>query len=590
MGQLERTWTSTDTAGMNKVTETAYTYDVLGRLAGTTATWRNAVDIADESTTYAYDDAGALDTIAHASGLVEDHNTNALGRVENITHFNDANNNGQLDTGETVVSQFDYTYDAAGNRLSAVETINGQSRTFTWAYDGLNRLVKETLIASDLDDYIHNFSYDLSSNRVGQTVDQLADGTVDETTAYTHDRNDRLLSETSSTDGTTTYGYNDSGEQTSKTDASGTTNYRFDVSGRLVGIDTNNDGVDDITYGYNDQGLRVSQTDAATGQTTTYHFDPRNPTGYAKAIEEYVDGVLSRSYTFGHRIEAQHDATAGSQQLLHDLHGSTRALIDTATAAVLATYTYEAFGSAIGFDASTAATTWLFANDGQYDPASGFTYHLERWRNGHVFLGMDPFFGNVTDPLSLHKLNYVHGNPVSGVDPSGLFTMQGALLSTGIILLITTVFVAPPVARSLKKSDAVVTATFWLKTTRDQLVASGWPDPGPSNGSDNAFAHALANIYAVRSFNDPLLAANAFDRREQDALNGGADPLAVEMDRRNNALGNILGQTTTGEPIQLLKDATLWWIENGVLVSGKINLTSHQVRELQGTVPPAVRQ
>ena len=44
-----------------------------------------------------------------------------------------------------------------------------------------------------------------------------------------------------------------------------------------------------------------------------------------------------------------------------------------------------------------------------YDPASGTFYRL------------DPFAGNLTDPQSLHKYLYAHGNPVAFSDPSGNF-------------------------------------------------------------------------------------------------------------------------------------------------------------------------
>ena len=40
------------------------------------------------------------------------------------------------------------------------------------------------------------------------------------------------------------------------------------------------------------------------------------------------------------------------------------------------------------------------------------------------FNRLDPFFGNLDDPLSLHKYAYVHGDPISGVDPSGEFRVS----------------------------------------------------------------------------------------------------------------------------------------------------------------------
>ncbi len=43
-----------------------------------------------------------------------------------------------------------------------------------------------------------------------------------------------------------------------------------------------------------------------------------------------------------------------------------------------------------------------------YNPASG------------SFNRLDPFAGNMQDPQSLHKYLYVHGDPIQGIDPTGL--------------------------------------------------------------------------------------------------------------------------------------------------------------------------
>jgi RHS repeat-associated protein len=55
-----------------------------------------------------------------------------------------------------------------------------------------------------------------------------------------------------------------------------------------------------------------------------------------------------------------------------------------------------------------------------YDPATG------------IFNRLDPFFGNLNAPQSLHKYLYTHDNPVNGIDPSGLFTSVGLACSIGI--------------------------------------------------------------------------------------------------------------------------------------------------------------
>jgi RHS repeat-associated protein len=55
-----------------------------------------------------------------------------------------------------------------------------------------------------------------------------------------------------------------------------------------------------------------------------------------------------------------------------------------------------------------------------YDPATG------------RFNRLDPFFGNLNDPQSLHKYLYTHADPVNGIDPSGLENSISISISTAI--------------------------------------------------------------------------------------------------------------------------------------------------------------
>ena len=46
-----------------------------------------------------------------------------------------------------------------------------------------------------------------------------------------------------------------------------------------------------------------------------------------------------------------------------------------------------------------------------------------------IFNRLDPFFGNQDDPQSLHKYAYVHGDPVNGIDPSGMVTLMNLMFT-----------------------------------------------------------------------------------------------------------------------------------------------------------------
>lgn len=60
------------------------------------------------------------------------------------------------------------------------------------------------------------------------------------------------------------------------------------------------------------------------------------------------------------------------------------------------------------------------------DAATGWTYLRARYLDTSTgtFNRLDPFFGNLDDPQSLHKYAYVHGDPVNNWDPTGMVTMS----------------------------------------------------------------------------------------------------------------------------------------------------------------------
>jgi RHS repeat-associated protein len=69
---------------------------------------------------------------------------------------------------------------------------------------------------------------------------------------------------------------------------------------------------------------------------------------------------------------------------------------------------------------SSETRSWLYLRARWYDATTG------------RFNRLDPFFGNLTDPQSLHKYAYVHGDPIQGVDPTGKWSIAGVATGIGI--------------------------------------------------------------------------------------------------------------------------------------------------------------
>lgn len=399
-------------------------------------------------------------------------------RPTELNHFKDANADGVQQAGEHTVAKFVYTYDAAGNRTSAIETFDhdadgtaDHTQKFTWVYDGLNRLRVETFdkdndATGDAEDYVTRYTFDNTSNRTLMEKDtgnyDNAAFSADEKIAYTYDENDRLETETKR-DGSdvlltfTEYDYNgttqtekavydsDDPVVANRTLLSKTVN-TYNEMGRLEKVEIDTDGSggafdETIVYGYDASGLRVSTT--TNGVTTLHLFDKSNHTGYAQVIQEGVDtdadgfldaDEIDKTFMLGHDVLAQ--VAAGELlTLLYDIHGSTRALIDTLSQTKddtaggngIQAFTYDAYGNmlATGFGVATEAnalTSLLYS--GEFTNAvTGQQYLRARFysaANGR-FNRLDPFAGNTSDPLSLHKYLYTHGNPVTWIDPSGEF-------------------------------------------------------------------------------------------------------------------------------------------------------------------------
>ena len=361
-----------------------------------------------------------------------------------------------------------------------------QTSTRTYEYDQLGRLITETTDADfdDTLDAIIHYDFDATGNRVKKSVDSdpvdtNSDGEIttadtpdfDVFTDYTYNLTDQLLEEVISNvagdvTGQTTYQY-DGTHQVGATevDQAGIvvrqTTSSYDLQGRLAvtRIEQFEDGQlsssSQSEYRYDATGIRVgalrqidSDGDGVFESVSDVHFliDHINETGHQQVLrEDRRDGdgnlVERRDYTFGrdelHQTVIEFDAATGAKIsrrrdfFAHDGHGDVRALLDAAgavvtIAAVEQIFYYDAYGQLLNMDADEAATTLLYSGE-QTDALTGQQYLRDRYYDtaSGRFNRLDPFSGNAFDPQSFHKYAYVHGDPISGVDPTGQFFGAG---------------------------------------------------------------------------------------------------------------------------------------------------------------------
>src|SRR5579862_101365 len=222
------------------------------------------------------------------------------------------------------------------------------------------------------------------------------------TTSYTYDAANRLLSA-----GSTTYGYDTNGNQTSKTAGGATTSYSYDALNRMTGIS----GPATASYSYNGDGLRVGKT--VNGTTTPYVWDPTGMPMVLSDGNEYVwgQGLISAISAGGIPSYAHADGL-----------GSIRMLTDP-TGAVIGRQQYDAFGAA---RAQTGMQLPMGYTGEQLDPESGLVYLRARYLDPTTgrFISKDLLRGVAGMPTTQNAYAYGLANPLAYTDPSGLGPAQ----------------------------------------------------------------------------------------------------------------------------------------------------------------------
>jgi len=197
----------------------------------------------------------------------------------------------------------------------------------------------------------------------------------------------------------TTYDYDDNGNQVE----AGTDTFTWDHENRLV--DTDIDSVAG-TYAYNGGGLRTSRTIAST--TVDYVWDLN------ASLPVVLEDSDANRYVYGLDLLTRINAS-DEEWYLADGLGSTTGLADAA-GDVTGAYTYDAFGAVRS--QSGATTEWSYT--GEQVDATGLQYLRARYYDPALgrFLSRDPL--TASPGWDGQPYGYANANPVSRSDPTGL--------------------------------------------------------------------------------------------------------------------------------------------------------------------------
>jgi RHS repeat-associated protein len=452
LGRLSGTTEATGSGTTSRTTTVGYGYDLdnrvtslspcaftgicysFSRIYDNAGRWQSVYDGRGSYTTLAYDADGnitqelypdgttASSTYDNADQLIQttDSTRNAAAIFLNLPSPRNADglisNGAQLGVGGTN-DAVSYSYDGS-QRVTGASSADVGTETF--GYDSANLLKSWDAappVGSPDAALTGNFSYDAAAELTQVTTTGTSTG-LSLATTYSYDSNGSRLSETTSDQNQTVYGgasfgYNQAGDLTSLnlTCASQVPTLPWpgilpvprpivQIGEPLPCVTQPSSPVAAETFSYDPQGLRTDLGwDLAEG-TPSVILDQNG--------DAYLNGPD------GLPVEERVDNAAFYYH--HDALGSTRAV--TAEGAVVASFSYDAYGNPVSATNSTSVLLPFQFAGGYTDPITGLIYLQERWYDpsSGQFLSRDPLEALTGEPYS-----YAGDNPVNETDPLGLF-------------------------------------------------------------------------------------------------------------------------------------------------------------------------
>ena len=226
---------------------------------------------------------------------------------------------------------------------------------------------------------------------------------------YGYNNRDQLVSITDTNGLNTTYSYDETGNQTEKTENGTTSTFNYTARQRVKSITIG--GAPPISYQYDYSGQRVNQQN--NGSEKRYIYD-----GLTLIAETNTLGNTLAQYHYGNRYQLAE--TRNNTNIFYHVDSlSTNVAVTNTDGSIQARYEYDAYGNLLTQDGSSEQP---FGFTGyQKDDDTGLYNANARYYDSNTarFLREDPLFGNPENPPSLHRYNYTANNPTYFVDPTG---------------------------------------------------------------------------------------------------------------------------------------------------------------------------
>ena len=432
---LGRMTQRTEYAANNSITrQLAYSYDANSNITSVTS--------GGNTISYSYDEINRINSVTDQFGQTLSYAYDKAGNRTGLTYPGNKAITYQYDNADRLDSLTDwlnkttrYSHNPAGQ---VTDVINGNGSKVEYRYDTAGRLIRlKNLKADGSVISSHDLTLDGGGNITQAALDLPLLPTAPASIAgMSYDSNNRLLNA-----GGKSYQHDPTGRIIEQDVSGAKTIYNFTVNDLISSISQNGSTVSQYAYDLNDN--RISQS--KNGTETRYVIDPLAALPNVVA-ETNAQGVISRYYLYGEGLVSQIDAAGNSSYYHYDPTGHTLALTD-ANGNVTDKYAYTPYGFTTA-EGSTVNPFRFVGKHGVMDDGNGLHYMRARYYKEDIkrFMSLDALHGDMLTPQALNRYAYVQGNPVMGVDPSGLFGEYGTFeykLADFYVSTVSSLFVEP---------------------------------------------------------------------------------------------------------------------------------------------------
>ncbi|NGY04308.1 RHS repeat-associated core domain-containing protein [Solimonas terrae] len=375
---LVATQTMTDLA-TSASRQLSYTYTYQGSVLAS-ATTTQTLPSGSASTTVNYDAFGNISSTI-----------NALGQQVSRSNYNGLGRPGQMTDANGVITT--YTYNNAGDLLTATQHLPAGNRITTYTYNGAHQITSIQSASGRIDRYSYNAALRLTGHgNAASEYQQYQLDVANNVMTTVSDRDIPVLSGSvpaASAQGTfsqatdldslgrphvvhgnhgqqLTYAYDGNGNVTSVTDAAGhSTAYTYDAMNRVHTVTASGAGT--TTYSYDAQGHLQSVQDAR-GLTTSYTYD-----AFGDVLTKTSPDTGLTSYTYDSAGRLTNEQRADGTTITYTWDALNR-MTSRTSGSTTESYTYDTGSNGIGhlsrIDDPTGSTVF------SYDAAGNLTQQV----------------------------------------------------------------------------------------------------------------------------------------------------------------------------------------------------------------------